>query len=130
MQKPHHEFFCPYDECGRRFKRISDRRRHENSKHKGSGYLCGDCEIEGKQSTIKRKDHMPNHLQTQHGCEKKDWGDIKLCSFTSCRAANQMLAFSSQTNLNTHVRQKHDNEIIDLLSPSSDKPDLSVTRGK
>ena len=126
-QNLHQNVFCSFKACGRRFKRSTDRKRHENSKHKGSGYFCGDCAIQGKRSTPKRKDHLREHLQTQHSCEKIVWNDIMLCDHSSCRGANQMLAFSSQTKLDIHMRQKHHDV---GLSTGPEKHHLLVASGK
>lgn len=111
---------CRNLECEKTFGKKSDMIRHYDLKHKRSGYVCGDCEMEGKQPTLKRKDHFQTHLQDQHGREKKHWKDITFCQCTVCQGTNEKRAFSSRDTMKRHIRQKHEGGSLAAYPERSD----------
>jgi hypothetical protein len=96
--------------------------RHFESIHEGAGLICGDCENERIQSSIKRKDHFKKHLQKDHGCKKATWEDFKKCPWPVCQPANQKQArwFSTQSSLKQHILKEHEGKIPELSRQTED----------
>jgi hypothetical protein len=89
--------------------------RHFNSIHERAGFLCGDCENEGTQSPLKRKDHFLTHLHNHHGLEEIIWKACKKCPWPMCQPANpkQSRLFSTQSSLEQHFVLRHRGKIQD-----------------
>jgi hypothetical protein len=83
--------------------------RHFKSAHEGGGFICGDCQNEGLEPPLKRKDHFREHLQRSHGCETTARGSYEECPWPECAPENteQFLRFSTAESLRSHIRQKH-----------------------
>jgi hypothetical protein len=105
-RKPSQSVSCKQPGCDKSFGKKTDMDRHFESIHEGAGFLCGDCENEGKQSPLKRKDHFFTHLHRHHGWEEKT---CKKCPWPTCQPSNQKQSrlFSTQSSLERHLLMRH-----------------------